>query len=77
MKIPVKWVTFLTNAWRSFVGNDRALSSAAICGEKLVAIVCHWNQRLFSVRRRLLSNDEHYLSRDRDPPSSRSRSLSA
>jgi hypothetical protein len=65
------WVSFLTHAWRAFIGNDRANSPAACCGEKLVDIVCRFNQKLFSVRRHLLRNDEHYLTRDRDPPSSR------
>lgn len=75
MRAAVVWVSFLSSAWRSSIGNDRANSSAAEAGRELVAMVCRFNQSLFSLRRRLLSSasiSSHYLTRDRDPPLSSS-----
>jgi len=67
MRCAVDWVSSLCNAWRASVVNDRAVSDAAVAGQELVHLVCDFNQKLFAARRRILSRDLHYLSRDRDP----------
>jgi hypothetical protein len=67
MRPAVQWVAHLCNAWRTLVGNDQANSEAARAGQDLVHLVCKFNQDLFAARRRALSNDYHYWSRDRDP----------
>ena len=73
MRAAVAWVSFLSNAWRTSVANDRATTSAAEAGQELVNMVCRFNQSLFSLRRRLLRSPQlsaHYHTRDRDPPAS-------
>lgn len=62
----VRWISALTNSWRhSIVAGEHSPQSDA--GGKLVEIVCLHNQKLYSARRKLLSNDAHFRSRDRDP----------
>jgi predicted site-specific integrase-resolvase len=68
MRIASSWTAFLTNLWRQFVGNDREDADAAALGRELIDIVCLFSQSLYSVRRKALSNDRHFLARDRDPP---------
>lgn len=68
MRPAVAWVAFLCNAWRAYVGNDRAVSDAATAGGELTHLICRFHQSLFAARRRNLSNNIHFLSRDRDPP---------
>jgi hypothetical protein len=67
MRTAVAWISFLCNSWRVSVGNDQAITDAATAGQELVNLVCQFNQNLFAARRRTLSNDIHYLTRDRDP----------
>ena len=78
MRSTASWTLWLTNAWRrsvlsgSTMPSDSAASttsaiSAAAFGRHLVDIVARHNQRLFSVRRKLLVGDVSYLTRARDP----------
>ena len=68
MRTASSWTAYLTNLWRQFVGNDREDAESAALGRELIDIVCLFSQSLYSVRRRVLSNDRHFLARDRDPP---------
>ena len=68
MRSAVVWTSFLCNSWRTSVGNDQSASDASAAGQQLVNLVCEFNQNLFSIRRRVLASDVHFLTRDRDPP---------
>ena len=69
MRVVANWVSFFTNALRTRImsGFSSHPDDASI-GERLVRTVVSHCQRVFSVRRRLLSTSVDFLRRSRDPP---------
>lgn len=66
MRSAASWVSFLTWSWRSSISSGHP-GPAAQFGKRLVDLVCSHNQRVFSVRRKILCDNVAYLSRNRDP----------
>ena len=67
MQSATSWVAFLTGAWRSSVSSGHS-DEVSRLGSRLVDLICSHNQKVFSARRMLLSDDVGYLSRSRDRP---------
>ena len=65
----VKWIQPLTSAWMGVLREHRGVGVAeAMPGAKLTELVCKCMRKLFTLHRKLLTGDQEYQGRTRDPP---------